>query len=167
MFSIPAKTSERCGDEPARAFAPPATAPVTARKLAALLRYLKSQSPHTPFIRNARSGKPVSYGRKLRRRTKASTNHHPIKTHRRKKCVTVLNVFRTAQANGARSATEGLASSGITPGEPRSVQRGAPIDSRLAERMIADFYLGFRRPNRGCGNNSTAGSLFWSKEIAR
>jgi hypothetical protein len=167
MFSIPANTSERCGDERDHAFAPPAIAPVTARKPAALLRNLKNQSPHTAFRRDARSRNPVSYGRKLRRREKASTNHHPIKTHRRKECVTVLNVFRTAQANGARSATEGLASSAITPGEPRSVQRGAPIDSRLVERMIADFYLGSRPPNRGCGNNSTAGSPFWSKEIAQ
>jgi hypothetical protein len=163
MFSIPANTSERCRDERDHAFVPPATAPVTARKLAALLRCLTDQSPHTAFIDNARSRSPVSHGRELRRPAKART-YNPTKTHRRDKCAAVLNVFRTTQASGARSATESLASSGTTPGEPLSVQGGAPIDSRFVERMIADFCLKFRPPNCGCGKNSAAGSPFWSKD---
>jgi hypothetical protein len=161
MFLIPTKTSWRCNDEPDRrdrAFAPLATAPVTAETFAALLRYLKSASPHAAFTRSARSRNPIFYSRKLRRRTKASTNDYPTKTDRRKPCATARNVFRIAQVSGARSATEGLASSGITPGEPRSVQRGAPIDSRSVERMIAGFYLGFGPPNRGSANISAAGS---------
>lgn len=169
MFSI-LKTFERCGDAPDgrdHAFAPPATAPVTAGTPAALLGYLKNKSPLTTFTRNARSKLPVSYGRKLRPGAKAITNGHPTKTTRRKTCATVLNVFRTAQVSGARSAKEGSASYGITPGEPLSVQRGAPIDSKLVERMIAGFYLGSRPPNCNSNYNSTAGSPFRTKEIAQ
>jgi hypothetical protein len=167
MFSIPAKMSESCGDERGDAFALPATAPVTAREFAALLRYLKNQSPHAAFIHNTGPKDPVSNGRKLRKRARATTNHCQTKADRRNECVTVLNVFRTALASGARSATDSLVSSGITPGEPLSAQRGAPIDSRSVARMIADFYLGFRPPNPDCGNTSAAGSPFREKEIAQ
>ena len=163
MLSIPAKTSGCCDDQPDgrdHAFVPLATVPVTAGTPADLLGRLKNKSPHTAFTRNARSKLPPSYGRRLRPRAKAITNDHPTKTNRRKTCATVLNVFQTAQASGVRSATGGLASSGITPGEPLSVQRGALIDSKIVETTIADFCLGFRLPNRGCSNSCPPDSPF-------
>lgn len=170
MFLFQAKTSERSCDEPVgrdHALALPVTAPVTSEPLAALLLNLKNAPPHAAFIRNAISRNPVSYGRKSQRRAEAGTNDYPTKANRRKKCATVLNAFRTTQASGARSATEGLALSGTTPGEPLSVQRGARNDSTLVGRMIADSYPGFGPPNCSGGSNLAARSPFWSKEFAQ
>ena len=167
MFLIQAKTSERSCDEPVgrdHALAFPAAAPVTSKPL---LLNLKYAPPHAAFVRNAISRNPVSYGRKSQRRAEAGTNDYPTKANRRKKCATVLNAFRTTQASGARSATEGLALSGTTPGEPLSVQRGARNDSTLVGRMIADSYPGFGPPNCSGGSNFAARSPFWSKEFAQ
>jgi hypothetical protein len=99
----------------------------------------------------------------------ASTNHHPRKTHRRQECATVFNTVVTAQPSVARSVRESLASCGTTPGEPPSAQRSAPTASRLVEMTTADFYLAFRPPNNGCGDNPAAispGPTFRSKEVA-
>jgi hypothetical protein len=68
----------------------------------------------------------------------ASSKHYPRKVHRRQKCPTVPNVFAMAQPSVARSVTEGLASSGIIPAEPPSVQRNALTASRPASRATAD-----------------------------
>jgi hypothetical protein len=167
MTTAPAKATERGGDKSSgcdHTFASPATAPMSASKSAALLCDTESRSRHMA-LSTARSVTLVSHTRKLSPRAKASPNHCQTKTHRRRKCATVLNVFRTAQPSVAPFATESLALSATTPGEPLSVQRSAPIDSRLAERTIADSCLGFRPPNRGCGDNfaaSSRSSLFWS-----
>jgi hypothetical protein len=100
----------------------------------------------------------------------ASTNHYPHQTHRRQECAIVFNIVVTAQPSVARSVRESLASYGTTPGEPPSAQRSAPTASRLVEMTTADFYLAFRPPNNGCGDNSAAispGSTFRSKEVAQ
>src|SRR2546430_7993913 len=68
----------------------------------------------------------------------ASSKHYPRKVLRRQKCPTVPNVFAMAQPSVARSVTEGLASSGIIPAEPPSVQRNALTASRPASRATAD-----------------------------
>jgi hypothetical protein len=81
----------------------------------------------------------------------ASTNHYPRKTHRSQRCATVLNIFGMAQPGVARSVADGLALSGATPVEPRSVQRSAPPASHVARKMTADGYVGFKLPdNRKC-----------------
>jgi hypothetical protein len=80
----------------------------------------------------------------------ASSKHYPRKVHRRQKCPTVRNVFAMAQPSVARSVTEGLASSGIIPAEPPSVQRSALIASRPARRATADGCADFRPPDNSC-----------------
>jgi hypothetical protein len=101
----------------------------------------------------------------------ASTNHYPRKTHRRQKCATVFNIPGTAQPSVARSATESLALSGTTPGEPPSVQRSAPNASRPAKKATADGYVDFKLPpDNGCGEPHAAisrSSEFRSKEVAQ
>jgi hypothetical protein len=99
----------------------------------------------------------------------ASSRHDPRKIHRRQKCATVLNIIATAQRSVAQSVTEGLVSSGTTPGEPRSVQRSALIASRPARRVTADGCAGFKPPDDSCGENHAAisrSSLFRNKEAA-
>jgi hypothetical protein len=76
----------------------------------------------------------------------ASTNHYPRKAQRRQQCATVPNIFVTAQPSVARSVTEGLASSGTTPGKPPSVRGSALTASRSARRATADGYVGFKPP---------------------
>src|SRR6266849_8015075 len=46
-----------------------------------------------------------------------TTKHYPREAHRRQKCLTVHNIFGMAQPSAAPSVTEGLVSSGTTPGE--------------------------------------------------
>lgn len=82
-------------------------------------------------------------------RQEASTNHYPRKAHRRQRCATVRNIFATAQPSAARSATESLASSGTTPGEPPSVQRNALNASRRVRMLIADGCADFMPPDNG------------------
>ena len=69
------------------------------------------------------------------------TNHYPREAHRRRKWATVPNIFGMAQRSAAPSVTESLVSSGITAGEPPSVQRSAPADSGPVEKTTADSYL--------------------------
>lgn len=100
----------------------------------------------------------------------ASINHYPRKAYRRRECATAPNVFGSAQQSVARSATEGLASSGTIPGEPPSVQRSALIASRPAGRATADGYVDFKPPDNGCSEHHAAfsrSSGFRSKAAAR
>ena len=82
-------------------------------------------------------------------RQEASTNSYPRKANRRQQCATVRNISATAQPSVARSATESLASSGTTPGEPPSVQRSALTASRRARMLIADGCVDFTPPDDG------------------
>jgi hypothetical protein len=101
----------------------------------------------------------------------ASTNHYPRKDYRRQKCATVPNIFATAQPGVARSVKESLASSGIIPGEPASVQRSALSASGSGRTPTADGYVGFKPPpDNGCGELHVATSripAFWTKEDAQ
>ncbi|MEA2914608.1 MAG: hypothetical protein QOJ15_6689 [Bradyrhizobium sp.] len=75
-----------------------------------------------------------------------STQHYPRKAYRRRTCSTAPNIFGMAQRSVAPSVMESLASSGTTPGELPSVQRGALIASRSASRTTADGYADFKPP---------------------
>jgi hypothetical protein len=75
-----------------------------------------------------------------------STQHYPRKAYRRRTCSTAPNIFGMAQRSVAPSVTESLVSSGTTPGELPSVQRGALIASRPASRTTADGYADFKPP---------------------
>jgi hypothetical protein len=100
----------------------------------------------------------------------ASTNHYPRKAHRRQECTTVPNIFVTAQPSVAQSVTEGLVSSGTTPGELPSVPRNAPIASRPAGRATADGCADFTPPDSGRSEHHPAIPRhleFRSKEDAR
>jgi hypothetical protein len=86
----------------------------------------------------------------------ASTNYYPRKAQRRQQCVTVPNIFVTAQPSVARSVMESLASSGTTPGKPPSVQGSALTASSSAGRVTADGCVGFKPPDNGCSENPAA-----------
>jgi hypothetical protein len=86
----------------------------------------------------------------------ASTNHYPRKTYRRQKCATVPSIPAMAQRSVARSATESLASSGTTRGEPLSVQESALTASRPAWTATADGYVDFSPPDNGRGETPAA-----------
>jgi hypothetical protein len=136
MFTTPAKTTECCRGEPVgcdHAFASRATAPVTAKKSAASLHDTQ---------------RSASRACQMRRRAKTSTTRCPIKTHRRRKCTTALNILRKAQPSVARSARESLASSDTTLGRLLSARKGAPADSRLAEKTTGDSCLVFWPPDK-------------------
>jgi hypothetical protein len=77
----------------------------------------------------------------------ASTNQYPRKAHRRKTCVTALNISGTAQPSVARSVTAGLASSAAIPAKPPSAPRSAPTASRVAGKMTVDGYVRFKQPD--------------------
>jgi hypothetical protein len=97
-------------------------------------------------------------------------HHYPRKAHRRQQCATFPNIIRTAQPSVARSATESLASSGTTLGEPPSVQRSALSASRHARTATADGYVDFKLPDNGFGQTAGAffrSSGFRSKELAQ
>ena len=99
-----------------------------------------------------------------------TTNHYPREAHRRRKCATVPNIFGTTQRGGVPSVTENLVLSGTTPGELRSVQRSALIDSRPARKPTADGYADLRPPDRGCSENHaeiSRRSEFRNKEAAQ
>jgi hypothetical protein len=81
----------------------------------------------------------------------AGINHYARKGHRRQKCATVPDIPGTAQPGVARSATENLASYGITAGEPPSVRRGALTASRHARKATADGWVDFMPPDSGRG----------------
>jgi len=84
-------------------------------------------------------------------RREASPSHYPRKTHRRKKCTTVLNISGTAQPSVARSVREGLVSLDTTPVKPPSVQGNALTASGSVERVTANGYVDFRPPETDCG----------------
>jgi hypothetical protein len=77
----------------------------------------------------------------------ASTNCYPRKTDRRQQCVTLPNIPGMAQPSVVQFATEGLASYGTTPGEPRFVRRNALTASRRARKATADGYVDFTPPD--------------------
>jgi hypothetical protein len=52
-----------------------------------------------------------------------------------------------AQPSVAQFATEGLASYGTTPGEPRFARRNALTASRRARKATADGYIDFTPPD--------------------
>src|ERR1700738_1160836 len=83
-------------------------------------------------------------------------NHYPREAHRRRKCATVPNVFRTTQRSAAPSVTESLVSSGTTPGALPSVQRSALIASRPARRATADGDPAFTPPHTPCRGGECA-----------
>lgn len=87
-------------------------------------------------------------------RQETSTNHYPRKAHRRQQCAIVRNILATSEPRVARSATESLASSGITRAEPLSVQRSAPTASRHASKATANGYANLTSPDNDCGNTS-------------
>jgi hypothetical protein len=89
----------------------------------------------------------------------ASTNYYPRKANRRQQYAAVPNIFGTAQRSVAQSVTESLVSSGITPGEPLSVQGSALTASRPARRVIADGYVGFTSPDGAYDENPAAISV--------
>jgi hypothetical protein len=74
--------------------------------------------------------------------------HYPREAQRRRKCSTVHNIFKMAQRSAAPSVTEGLVSSGTTPGEVPSVRRSALIASKPARRATADGYSDLRPPDK-------------------
>ena len=76
---------------------------------------------------------------------KASTNEYPCKAGRRQECALVPNIAPLAQPSVARSATANLASSGSTPGGPRSVQANAPSALGPVRNVTADGYAGSNR----------------------
>jgi hypothetical protein len=160
MTTAPAKATERSGDESDgrdHAFH------------AASLRDVGRQSSHMTSSA-ARSRSLVSRARNTSARAKARSGYGRTRSYRRKECATDFNVSPTAQPSVAPFATESLALSGTTPGEPLSVQRNAPIDSRPVERTIAGSCLGFRPPDRGRGDNfaaSSRSSFFRSTEVAQ
>lgn len=95
----------------------------------------------------------------------ASTNYYPRKVHRRQQWPAATNIRGITKPSIARFATEGLASYGITHGEPRFVQRSASTASRPARKPTADGYVGSTPPdgeNEGAASISISG--FWSKE---
>src|SRR2546429_2609118 len=73
---------------------------------------------------------------------KASTNEYPRKAERRQKCAAIPNILPPAQPSVARSAKANSASSGATPGGPRSVQRSALTASEPVRNVTADGYVG-------------------------
>ena len=98
------------------------------------------------------------------------TNHYPREAYRRRKCATVPNIFGTTQRSGVPSVTDSLVLSGTTPGELRSVQRDAPIDSRPARRATADGYADLRSPDHNRSENNaelSRRSDFRTKEAAQ
>jgi hypothetical protein len=82
-----------------------------------------------------------------------TTKHYPREAQRRQKCLTVHNIFGMAQPSAAPSVTEGLVSSGTTPGEMPSVQRSAPIASGPARRATADGCADFTLPDKSRSEN--------------
>ena len=99
-----------------------------------------------------------------------STNHYPRETYRRRKCATVPNTFGTTRPSGVPSVTENLVLSGTTPGELRSVQRSALIDSRPARKPTADGYADLRPPDHSRSENNAKlprRSDFRTKEAAQ
>jgi hypothetical protein len=102
-------------------------------------------------------------------RQEASTNPYPRKANRRQQCATVRNISATTQPSVARSATESLASSGTTPGEPPSVQGSALTASRRARTLIADGCFGFTPPDDGSAAPTAffRGSRFPSREFSQ
>jgi hypothetical protein len=76
----------------------------------------------------------------------ASARYYPRKAYRRQKCATIPKIVGTAQQSVARSATDSLALSGITPGEPPSVQRDALIASGRVETTTANGCHNFGPP---------------------
>jgi hypothetical protein len=99
----------------------------------------------------------------------ASTNCYPRKAPRRQQCAIAPNIPGMAQPSVARSATEGLASYGTTPGEPHFVQRSALTASRHARTTIADGYIDLTPPDDRGQAHATIflSSEFWSKEPAQ
>jgi hypothetical protein len=98
------------------------------------------------------------------------TNHYPREIYRRRKCATVPNIFGTTQPSGVPSVTENLVLSGTTPGELRSVQRSALIDSRPARQPTADGYADLTPPDQSCSENQaeiSQRSEFRNKEVAQ
>jgi hypothetical protein len=57
------------------------------------------------------------------------------------------NIPGMAQPSVAQFATEGLASYGTTPGEPRFARRNALTASRHARKATADGYIDFTPPD--------------------
>jgi hypothetical protein len=94
----------------------------------------------------------------------ASTNYYPRKVHRRQRCPTTTNILGITKPGIARFATDGLASYGITHGEPRFVQRSALTASRHARKATADGYVDLTPPDGEEGAASILISGFWSKE---
>lgn len=80
------------------------------------------------------------------------TSYHPRKTHRRRECATGFDIVPTAQPTVVRSAGEGLASCGTTPGTLPFAQRSALIVSELVGTTTAGFYPASRLPDAGCGD---------------
>jgi hypothetical protein len=74
-----------------------------------------------------------------------------------------------AQPRAAPSVTENSVSSGTTPGELLSVQRGALIASRPARKATGDGYVDFKSPDNYCSENHaeiSRRSGFRNKEAA-
>jgi hypothetical protein len=87
----------------------------------------------------------------MRWRTDSEYHPNPLKTSRRKTCVAILNVFRTAQPIVARSVRENSGSSGTTPGEPLSVRRSALTAPGSVERTIVVGCADCRPLETECG----------------
>jgi len=74
------------------------------------------------------------------------TKHYPREAQRRRKCSTVHSIFGMEQRSAAPSVTEGLVSSGTTPGELRSVPKSALIGSGPAGNATAHGCSDFKQP---------------------
>ena len=97
------------------------------------------------------------------------THHYPRKAYRRRTCSTAPNIFGMAQRSAAPSVTEGLVSSGTTPGELPSVQRSALSASGPARRATADGCADFTLPDKNRSENHaeiSRRSGFRNKEAA-
>jgi hypothetical protein len=84
---------------------------------------------------------------KCDRAERASTNCYPRKADRRQQCVTPPNITGIAQPSVAQFATESLALSGTTSGEPHFARGSALTASRHARKATVDGYVDFRPPD--------------------
>jgi len=159
MFTTPATTIERRGDEPDgrnHAFASPATAPVTERKSASSLREAQGSASHVC---------------EMRRRAKASLNHTA-----QPKPIGGENAQRSSMSFEQRSQALRHLRRKVWP-HPALLLANRPLFKEV-RRSIQDasrgrsqiFTLDSGCLTRGCSDNSAASSRsssFWSKEVAQ
>ena len=160
MSRIPAKEIERKRDEPTGrdlVFVLPTNQTCDGKEVCCFapgaMRFTpRRRRPHPPrYLSDYYDPEAVLHlCAKIRWRI-SGARRHPRKTHRRQECATVFSIDAIAQPIVARSAREGLASSGTTPGAPPSAPGSVRTASRFVERTTVDFCL-VTRPPDSCGD---------------